>query len=141
MNIDRICEIIGIAAIVSVILLFVSMFCSCKTVDCIPETIVKDSIRVEQRLDSIYLYEKDSVFIHQKADTVWLEKYITRYKDVLKVERDTIYQDNTIVEVKEVVVEKPIAGITKWFAWIGVAAVLYVLIRIALFIYKKFWLK
>lgn len=114
---------------------------SCKTADCIPETITKDSIVTEYKLDSIYLYEKDSVFIKEKADTVFVEKWKTRYKDVMKIERDTIYQENKVVEVKEVLVEKPIAGVVKWFSWVGAAAVLYVLLRVALWVYKKFFLK
>ena len=117
------------------------MISSCKVQDCIPETIVMDSVRVEQKLDSIYLYEKDSIFIKQTPDTVFVEKYITRYKDVLKVQRDTIYQDNSVVEVKEVLVEKPIAGFVKAMAWIGGGAILLVLIAIVLWVYKKFVLK
>lgn len=114
------------------------MISSCKVQDCIQETIVRDSIRVEQKLDSIYLYEKDSIFIKEKADTVFIEKYITRYKDVLKIERDTIYQDNRVVEVQEV---KYIPKVVQWFAWIGAAAILLALIRIAFWVYKKFFLK
>ena len=117
------------------------MISSCKTVDCIPETIVRDSVRIEQKLDSIFLYEKDSIFIKEGRDTVFVEKYVTRYKDVLKVQRDTIYQDNSVVEVKEVLVEKPIAGFVKAMAWIGGGAILLVLIWIVLKVYKKFFLK
>ena len=132
--------IIRVAVAALLVALFLAMV-SCKVQDCIPETIVRDSIRVEQRLDSIYIFEKDSVFVKEGRDTIWVEKYITRYKDVLKVERDTIYQDNTIVEVKEVEVEKPIAGITKWFAWIGAAFVVFYLVKIGLWVYRKFVLK
>ena len=114
------------------------MISSCKVQDCIPETIVRDSIRVEQKLDSIYLYEKDSIFIKEKADTVFIEKYITRYKDVLKVERDTIYQENKVVEVKEV---KYIPTFVKVMAWIGGALTLLLLIWVVLKLYKKFFLK
>lgn len=68
MNIDRICEIIGMTLIAAVIALVITMFCtSCNVQDCIPETIVRDSIVTEYKLDSIYLYEKDSVFIKEKA--------------------------------------------------------------------------
>lgn len=114
------------------------MMSSCKVQDCIPETIVRDSIRVEQKLDSIYLYEKDSIFIKEKADTVFIEKYITRYKDVLKVQRDTIYQDNKVVEVK---VEEYVPQRIKWLAGIGGAAILYCIVRFALWVYRKFVLK
>ena len=116
-------------------------FIGCKTIDCIPETIVRDSIRTEYRIDSVYRFERDSIFIKEKADTIWVEKYITRYKDVLQVRIDTIYQDNSEVIVKEIEVEKPIAGITKWFAWIGVAFVAFYLVKIGLWVYRKFALK
>lgn len=115
--------------------------CSCKTQDCIPETITKDSIVTEYKLDSIYLYEKDSIYIHQKADTIYLEKYITRYKDVMKIERDTIYQESKVVEVNEVLVEKPIAGVVKWFSWIGAFFVVFYLVKIGLWVYRRFVLK
>ena len=138
MKIDKILQAIALSLCIAML---VWMLQGCKTIDCIPETIIKDSIRTEYKLDSIYLYEKDSIFIKEKADTIFIEKYITRYKDVLKIQTDTIYQENKVVEVKEVEVEKPIAGITKWFAWIGAAALLYVLVRIGLWVYRKFFLK
>lgn len=136
-------DIITIARIfiAAIIVAMFFAFIGCKTIDCVPETIVKDSIRVEQRLDSIYLYERDSIFVKEGRDTIWVEKYITRYKDVLKVQHDTIYQDNKVVEVKEVQVEKPIAGIVKWFAWIGAAFLVFYLVKIALWVYRKFVLK
>ena len=133
--------IIRIIVAALLVALLVTILPSCKTVDCIPEVVYRDSIRTEYIHDSIYRYERDSIYIHQKADTVWMEKYITRYKDVMKIERDTIWKENKVVEVKEVEVEKPIAGITKWFAWIGAAALLYALGRIGLWVYRKFFLK
>ena len=126
---------------VVVLTLMLLWMVSCKSVDCIPETIVRDSIVTEYKLDSIYLYEKDSIFIKEKADTVFVEKWKTRYKDVLKIERDTIWRDNHTVEVKEVEVEKPIAGIIKWFAWIGAAFIVFYLVKIGLWVYRRFVLK
>lgn len=126
------------------ILLFIAcivlawLMTACKVQDCIPETIVKDSIRTEYKLDSIYLYEKDSVFIKEKSDTVFVEKYITRYKDVMKIERDTIYQENKVVEVKEV---KYIPTFVKVMAWIGGALTLLLLIWVVLKVYRRFVLK
>jgi hypothetical protein len=89
-------------------------------------------------LDSIYLYEKDSIFIKEKADTVFVEKYITRYKDVMKIERDTIYQENNVVEVK---VEQYVPQAVKWFAGIGAFFVVFYLVKFGLWVYKKFILK
>ena len=140
MRIDA-ATLIRIIVAALLVALLVTILPSCKTVDYIPEVVYRDSIRTEYIHDSIYRYERDSIYIHQKADTVWLEKYITRYKDVLKVERDTVWRDNTQTIVKEVEVEKPIAPFVKWLAWCGAAAILYVLIRVALWVYRKFVLK
>jgi hypothetical protein len=131
MNIARI--------IAAVIALVVTMFCtSCKVQDCIPETIVRDSIRTEYKHDSTYIYQRDSIFIKEKADTVFVNKYVTRYKDVLKIERDTIWQENKVVEVKEV---RYVPTHIKWFAWIGAGAILLLLIWVVLKVYKRFVLK
>lgn len=124
--------------IAATLVAFMLWFSSCKTIDCIPESIVRDSIRTEYKLDSIYLYEKDSIFIKEKADTVFVEKYITRYKDVMKIERDTIYQENKVVEVK---VEKYIPTFVKVMAWIGGALSLLLLIWVVLKVYRRFVLK
>ena len=78
-------------AAVAFLLAIVACFGSCKTVaPCIPETITIDSVRVEYKLDSVYLYERDSIFVHEKRDTVFVERWKTRYKDVLKIQRDTV---------------------------------------------------
>lgn len=111
---------------------------ACKTQDCLPEAIVRDSIRTEYKLDSIYLYEKDSVFIKEKADTVFVEKWKTRYKDVMKIERDTIYQENKVVEVK---VEQYVPQYIKWFAGIGAFFVVFYLVKFGLWVYRKFIFK
>jgi hypothetical protein len=113
------------------------MLQGCKVQDCIPETIVRDSIVTEYKLDSIYLYEKDSVFIKEKADTVFVEKWKTRYKDVMKIERDTIWQENKVVEVK---VEQYVPQVVKWFAWIGAFFVVFYLVKFGLWVYRKFFL-
>ena len=133
--------IIRIIVAALLVALLVTILPSCKTVDCIPEVVYRDGIRTEYIPDSIYRYERDSIYIHQKADTVWLEKYTTRYKDVLKVERDTIWRDNTQTIVKEVEVEKPIAPFVKWLAWWGAAALLILLLWVVLKIYRKFFIK
>lgn len=135
---ERKFSIIAIAIIAFVILFMVLSFVGCKTQDCIPETIIKDSVRLEYKLDSTYIYEKDSVFIKEKADTVFVEKWKTRYKDVLKIERDTIYQENKVVEVKEV---KYIPSFVKVMAWIGGGLTLLLLIWGVLKVYRRFVLK
>lgn len=133
--------IIRIIVAALLVALLVTILPSCKTVDCLPEVVYKDSIRTEYKHDSTYIYQRDSIFIKEKADTVFVNKYVTRYKDVLKVERDTVWRDNTQTIVKEVEVEKPIAPFVKWFAWWGAAALLILLLWVVLKIYKRYFLK
>ena len=90
-------------AAVAFLLAIVVCFGSCRTVaPCIPDTITRDSVRVEYKLDSIYLYERDSIFIHEKRDTVFVERWKTRYKDVLTIQRDTVIDTHTEVQVQPV---------------------------------------
>lgn len=132
MRIEHVIQTIVAAVCVAML---VWMLPSCKVQDCIPETIVRDSIRTEYKLDSVYLYEKDSIFIKEEADTVFVNKYVTRYKDVMKIERDTIYQENKVVEVK---VEQYVPQYIKWFAGIGAFFVVFYLVKIGLWVYRKF---
>lgn len=135
MRTEHIIQTIVAAVLVAML---VWMLQGCKIQDCVPETIIKDSIRVEFKHDSTYIYEKDSVFIKEKADTVFVEKWKTRYKDVLKIERDTIWQENTIVEVQEV---KYIPQSVKWLAGIGAFFIVFYLVKFGLWVYRKFTLK
>ena len=72
-------------------------------------------------------------------------KGLKRDKEVLIKENTELKEKLSSVQSQEkqepVIVEKPIPAIVKWFAWIGAAAVLYVLLRVALWVYKKFHLK
>ena len=126
-------------AAVAFLLAIVACFGSCKTVaPCIPETITRDSIRVEYKLDSIYLYERDSIFVHEKKDTVFIERWKTRYKDVLKIQRDTVIDTKTEVKVQRVEVTPRFAKFCYW--WFGVSAFLLVA-GAALLVCKKFYVK
>ena len=135
MNAATIIRIIVAALLVA---LLVTILPSCKTVDCIPEVVYRDSIRTEYKHDSTYIYQHDSIFIKEKADTVFVEKWKTRYKDVLKIERDTIYQEKKVVEVKEV---KYVPTHIKWLAWIGAGAILLMVLWVVLKVYRRFVLK
>ena len=118
---------------------FLLCFGSCKTVaPCIPETITIDSVRVEYKLDSVYLYERDSIFVHEKRDTVFVERWKTRYKDVLKIQRDTVIDTKTDVQVQRVEVTPRFAKFCYW--WFGITAFLLIAGG-ALWICKKFYVK
>ena len=121
----------------SLCILLIFALVGCKTVaPCIPETITRDSVRVEYKLDSVYLYERDSIFVHEKRDTVFVERWKTRYKDVLKIQRDTVIDTKT--EVQRVEVTPRFAKFCYW--WFGISAFLLVAGG-ALWVCKKFYVK
>ena len=85
----------GCLAVILAILCTVAMcllFSGCKTTQ--PLTQTRDSVRVEFRHDSVYIYQKDSIFRDRwrSGDTVYLtvEKFKTLYKDKLVEVHDTI---------------------------------------------------
>ena len=126
-------------AAVAFLLAIVACFGSCKTVaPCIPETITRDSVRVEYKLDSVYLYERDSIFVHENRDTVFVERWKTRYKDVLKIQMDTVIDTKTDVQVHRVEVTPRFAKFCYW--WFGITAFLLIAGGV-LWICKKFYVK
>ena len=111
----------------------------CKTIaPCIPETITRDSVRVEYKLDSVYLYERDSIFVHEKSDTVFVERWKTRYKDVLKIQRDTVIDTKTEVQVEIEEVTPRFAKFCYW--WFGISAFILI-VGVAIWVCKKFYVK
>ena len=123
----------------SLSILIALAFVGCKTVStCVPETITRDSVRVEYKLDSVYLYERDSIFVHAKKDTVFVERWKTRYKDVMKIQRDTVIDTKTEVQVQRVEVTPRFAKFCYW--WFGISAFLLIA-GAALWICKKFYVK
>lgn len=119
--------------------LSIALLQGCKTVDCIPEVVYRDSIRTEYKHDSIYRYERDSIFIKQTTDTVWVERYTIRYKDVLKVQRDTVVLTQEVEKVREVEVPVEVPRkrsgwdkwCSRWFICCLVVIVLLILWKIA----------
>ena len=126
-------------AAVAFLLAIVAFFGSCKTAaPCIPETITIDSVRLEYKLDSVYLYERDSIFVHEKKDTVFIERWKTRYKDVLKIQRDTVIDKKTEVQVQIEEITPRFAKFCYW--WFGISAFLLIAGG-ALWVCKKFYVK
>ena len=98
---------------------------------CSPRIVVHESVRdsliVRTKLDSVYLYEKDSIFIKQKGDTVWLERWSIRYKDKIVEKKDTAYINK--VEIKEVAVPAQLNWWQRWqmrsFWWLAGLLVIF----------------
>ena len=85
----------------------------CKTVYVPVETVRTDTLIVAHIVtDSVWVdrYMHDSVYIHEKGDTVWFEKWHTRYVDRWRdrVTHDTIYRSKTDSVTMTREVEKPL---------------------------------
>ena len=106
---------------------------SCRaTAPCVPETIARDSIRTQHILDSIYLYERDSIFVRTAADTVWIERWKTRYKDVVRIQHDTIIDTRKETQVQQVRYIPTFHKVCAWIVCIAVAVlVLWLIVWIA----------
>ena len=87
--------IIGIIGIALIVAIF--FFSGCKTVQ--PLTQTRDSVRVEVRHDSVYIFRHDSIYRDRwrEGDTVFVtvEKYKTLYRDKLIEVHDTITNTQT----------------------------------------------
>ena len=96
---------------------------------------------------SLELQLKDNILKIQAIQEQFevIVKGLKRDKEVLIKENTELKEKLSSVQSQEkqepVIVEKPIPAIVKWFAWIGAATVLYVLLRVAFWVYKKFFLK
>ena len=67
------------------------------------------------------------------------------YKEIERLETEKQQLSSYIAsesnkEKQEPIITNEIPDIVKWFAWIGAATVLYVLLRFAIWVYKKFFL-
>ena len=108
--------------------LFAALFI---TSGCSPRIVVHESVRdsliVRTKLDSVYLYEKDSIFIKQKGDTVFFERWSIRYKDKIVERRDTAYIHD--MSIKEVPVPAQLNGWQRWqirsFWWLAGALAIF----------------
>lgn len=110
--------------------------CSCQSVRYVPvETVKTDSIRVvDVQRDSIYV--QDSVIIRTKADTVYVTKWRTEYREALKVDTFLVQRVDSINTVVEV--EKKLTRVQQLKMDVGTGVLYAVPILIVLFIlYRK----
>ena len=77
--------------------------------------------------DSIYLH--DSVFVRIRADTVYLERWHTSWRDRETVRTDTIHVQSTTTETMQV---RYIPAFYKYSAAFTILIVLLLLVRLAL---------
>lgn len=126
-----------------VILLALAVLCmmSCTTTQYVPvETARTDSVRiVDVRRDSVYVM--DSVIVKSKADTVYVTRWRTEYKEVLRIDTSLYERVDTVITVKIVEMQ-----LTEWeelsmdvgngVLWVAIiaaiGAIVWVIIRIAI---------
>ena len=126
--------------ILSVALLIAALWlvCSCSTVKYIPvETLKTDSVRVvDIQRDSVYI--ADTTIIREKADTVYITRWRTEYKEALRVDTVQVVRTDSIQTIVEV--EKKLTKVQQLKMDVG-AGVLYavpILIAVGLFVlYRK----
>ena len=83
--------------------------------------------------DSIFVH--DSVYVRIRADTVYLEKWHTRWRDRETIKTDTVQVESVRVETKEV---RHVPDFYKWCATVLAIIVLAILLRVALYLYGRF---
>ena len=116
------------------ILLSAMLLTACRTTQTMTDTNT-DHVSNNIQRDSIYLH--DSIFVRIRADTVYLEKWHTRWRDRETVKTDTI----TLTETKTEMVEKPyVPSFYKYCAAFAILFVLYWLVKLAQYIAKRYYL-
>ncbi len=116
----------------TVILLSAVLLTACKSVQTTANSTTNHATAQLQR-DSIYLH--DSIFVRIRADTVYLEKWHTRWREKEITRTDTIQVENIKVETKEV---RYVPKFYKYCAALTALLLLFLIIKFALGLYKRF---
>ena len=105
---------------------------ACKTVQTTANSTTNHTTAQTQR-DSIYLH--DSIFVRIRADTVYLERWHTRWREKEITRTDTIQVENIKVETKEV---RYVPRFYKYCAALTVLLLILLLLRVTLYLYRRF---
>ena len=105
---------------------------ACKFVQTATNSTTNHIIAQIQR-DSIYLH--DSIFVHIRADTVYLEKWYTRWRDRETIRADTI--TNEVIRTETVQV-RYIPRFYKYCTALAIILFLIFLLRVMLYLYRRF---
>lgn len=120
MNEDKIIEYLARMFTILVFGLIVAVLismCSCTRTVYVPQTTIqRDSVYITQyKRDSIYMH--DSIFQFLKADTMYIEKWHTKY--IERLSTDTLYVEKNDTIREPYVVEKPISSLNKMWIKLG----------------------
>lgn len=111
-------------------LVFITQSCKIKEYVEVPVEVEKVKIEYVHKLDSIYLHDSVATYIMQRGDTVFVDRYKYKIKEVYRT--DTIHKIDSIpkvvqVKVKEVVEVNKLNFIQKILVWIGGVGILLIL--------------
>ena len=67
----------------------------------------------------------DSVYIHERNDTVWFEKWHTKYVDKIVLRHDTCWRDSVVAEYKETI--KEIVKVPKIYKYSLVISIIFII--------------
>ena len=113
----------------------------CKTIQQQTAVHNRDSVRVEVRLDSIYIYEHDSIWRDRwrQGDTVFVtvEKWKTRYRDKLREVHDTIAVVKTDSVTTVVSVPRPRTGYDRFCSWWFWITAILLLLKLACWVMER----
>lgn len=113
-------------------LLTVFLLNACHTVQTVSDTTANHLTNHLQR-DSIYLH--DSIFVRIRADTVYLEKWHTKWREKEIVHTDTIQVETTRTETVQV---RYVPSFYKYCTAFAILVLLVLLLRLAWWIYRHF---
>ena len=116
----------------TVILLSAVLLTACKSVQTATNSTINHTT-AQIRRDSIYLH--DSIFVRIRADTVYLEKWHTRWREKEITRTDTIQVETTKTETIQV---RYVPRFYKYCATLTALLLLLLLIQFTLWLYKRF---
>ena len=99
----------------------------------VTSTVTTNHATAKIRRDSIYIH--DSVFVRIRADTVYLEKWHTRWKDRATVRTDTVQVETTKTETVQV---RYVPRFYKYCAALTALLLILLLLRVTLYLYRRF---
>ena len=105
---------------------------ACKSVQTATNSTTTHTIAHLQR-DSIYL--RDSIFVRIRADTVYLEKWHTRWREKEITRTDTIQVETTKIETVQI---RYVPKFYKYCAALTALLLILLLVKFTLWLYKKF---
>lgn len=120
------------------------MFLMLAVVFCMAFSSCATRTKIEYRDRDVYHYvtkvEKDtvtervhdSVYIHERNDTVWFEKWHTKYVDKIVERHDTCWRDSVVTEYKETT--KEVVKFPKtywWFLGISIISIIFAFVKVS----------